>query len=255
MKQKIRALIVDDEPPGVEGVRLLLADDPEVEVVGVCANGRDAIRAIDELVPDLVFLDVMMPQIDGFEVLEAVDMKKMPLVIFVTAHREFACQAFDVHAVDYLRKPYSASRFEKALGRAKHRLLTESRDVISERTNALLEERRVRYPDQLWVKNNESLLPVRTSDIHWIEVKNHTVRIHVDGGSSYERRQPLSDLQAQLDPKKFWRIERSYIVNRHQIKKINPLSENKWEVVMKCGETLSMSRDYHKRLKDLGWDL
>ena len=181
----------------------------------------------------------------------------MPLVIFVTGHDEFARRAFDVHAVDYLSKPYSAPRFEEALRRAKHLLRTEPRDRINERTNAFLEERRARYPERLWVKDKERECkrPVKTDDIDWIDVDNHMVRLHV-GEHFYDRRQSLSDLEAQLDPEKFWRIKRRYIVNVERIENINILSESKWEVVLKkTREKLPMSREYHNRLKARGVDL
>lgn len=262
MTEKIRALIVDDELPGLEGVRLLLVRDPEVEIVGECANGLDAIRAIETLAPHLLFLDVEMPEFSGFEVLEAIDKEKMPLVIFVTGHDEYARRAFDVHAVDYLSKPYSASRFEEALRRAKHRLRTESRDRISERTNAFLEERRPPYPPRLWVRDKRgSKVPVETDGIDWVDVDDHTVHLHV-AGKFYDFRKSLSELEAQLDPQKFWRIERSHIVNIDRIAKIDTLSENRWEVVLRIldKETrlpirLPMSREYRNRLIASGVDL
>jgi len=256
MKDKIRTLIVDDEPIDRRRAQRLLSTDPEIEIIGECANGRDAITAIQTLGPHLVFLDIGMPQIDGFAVLEAIDKKKMPLIVFVTVHKKHALRAFDVHAVDYLYKPYSDPRFQEAVREAKDRLRTEPHSEISARTNAFLEERSAQYPKRLWVKKNECLLPIKTTDIDWIEVKGKEVYLHVSE-KIYDRRQPLSELETQLDPKQFWRIERSYIVNIERIQKIDILSENKYEVVLRGGKEirLPMSREYRKRLKDLGWDL
>jgi len=254
MKENIRALIVDDESLARHHVRGMLGAYPEIEVVGECANGRDAIRAIQEQSPDLVFLDVEMRRINGFDVLKAIDKEKMPLVIFVTGHNEYAARSYDVHAVDYLSKPYTAARFQEAVRKAKYRLLTEPHGEMTARTYAFLEEHDAQYPERLWVKENECLLPIKTGDIDWIEVNDKYVRLHV-GEKFYDRRQPLSSLETQLDPKQFWRIERSYIVSINRIQKIEVLSQNRYEVVLLGGKKLPMSRDYRKRLKDLGWDL
>ena len=256
MKGKIRALIVDDEPKPRRRALKLLSADPEIEIVGACANGRDAITAIQAHNPHLVFLDVVMSPIDGFAVLEAIAEEQMPLVIFVTAYEEYFPRAFEVHSVDYLFKPYSNARFEEAVRKAKRKLRTEPRSEITARTNALLEEHGEQYPERLWVKDreHERWLPIKTADIDWIEVNDKHVRLHV-GEKFYDRRQPLSDLHTQLNPKQFWLIARWYIVNVERIQQIDILSENKYEVVLRGGKKLAMSRDYRKRLRDLGWDL
>lgn len=257
MKEKIRALIVDDEPKARRHVRRLLAADPEIEVIGACANGREAIAAIQTQSPDVVFLDVVMPRIDGFAVLEKIDKAQMPLVIFVTAYDQYAARAFDVHAVDYLLKPFTEERFQEAVEQAKHRLHTEQQSEISARTIAVIEERKyeARYLERLPVKKNDCVLLIKATDIDWIEAQDKYVCLHV-GKESHIRREAISSLETRLDPASFLRIHRRHIVNIDRIHKLEPLFHHEYQVVLRDGTELIMSRSQRKRLCEmLGWDL
>lgn len=257
MKDKIRALIVDDEPKARRHVRSLLSADPEIEVIGACANGRDAITAIQTLSPDLVFLDVVMPRIDGFEVLEQIDKEEMPLVIFVTGYDQYATRAFDVHAVDYLLKPYTEDRFQEAVEQAKHRLHTEHPGERTARTRAVMEERKneTRYLERLPVKKNDCVLLIKATEIDWIEAQDKYVCLRV-GKESHIRREAISSLEGRLDPTRFLRIHRRYIVNIDRIVRLEPLFHHEYQVVLQDGTELIMSRSQRKRLCELlGWDL
>jgi two-component system LytT family response regulator len=268
MKEKIRALIVDDASLPRRRVRRLLSADPEIEIIGVCTNGRDAITAIQAHSPHLVFLDVEMPQIDGFDVLKAIDKEKMPLVIFVTAHGEYACRAFDVYAVDYLSMPYSDRRFREAVQKAKHRLRTEHIDEINTGIFAILEDIRgnVSYPNPLLakgihlrrlpVKKDGRVLLIHVTDINWIKAEDKYVRLHVGKESSYLLREAISNLETQLDHEQFLHIDRSYIVNIDRVVNFIPLSRNKYQVVFRDGTKLEVSKAGTERLRKLfGRDL
>lgn len=256
MADKIRALIVDDEPAERRRVSTLLGRDPQIEVVCACSNGLEALSAIQKFNPNLVFLDVVMPRIDGFQVLEKIEREEMPLVIFVTAYDQYAIRAFEVHAVDYLLKPYTEVRFQEAVEHAKTRLRTELPSEITARTQALIEERKneSKYIELFPVKKNDCVRLIKSTDIDWIEAQDKYVCLHV-GSESYIRREAISSLEARLDSKRFVRIHRSYIVNIDRIDRFEPMFNNEFEVVLREGKRLHMSRDYRKRLKDHGIDL
>lgn len=257
MKEKIRAVIVDDEPLARRRVRKLLSADSEIDIICECSNGNDAITTLQTQNPHLVFLDVQMPQINGFDVLEAIDKEKMPLVIFVTAYDKYAVRAFEVHAIDYLLKPYSVSRFQEAVQQAKHRLQTECNEEITARTFALLEELKnnIGYLERLTVKTNDCVLFIKVADIDWIEAHDKYVRLHV-GKESHLLREAIGNLEARLDPKKFLRIHRSHIVNIDRIQKLEAWFHNEYQVVLRDGTKLIMSRSQRKRLSEiLGCDL
>ena len=243
MKQKIRALIVDDEKLGRDRVRASLSADPEIEIIDECTNGGDAIAAINEKNPHLVFLDVRMPQTDGFDVLKAIDKEKMPLVIFVTAYNKYAVRAFDVHAVDYLLKPYDDSRFQEAVKKAKRDLQTKEGDEITARTLALLEELKNnrRYLERLPIKIDECVRFIKAAQIDWIEAEDKFVRLHV-GTASYLIHEAISNLEAQLDPDQFPRIHRKYIINIDRITQLEPLFHHEYQVALRDGTKLKVSR-------------
>src|SRR5437660_6658051 len=189
---KIRALIVDDEPLGRQGVLRFLQTDPEVEVVAQCGDGQSAVGAILTRKPNLVFLDIQMPEIDGFEVVRRVGPEKMPATIFVTAYDRYALRAFEANAIDYLLKPVGQARFEKALARAKERMAESSREDVAERIVATLEQikRQDKYLDRLPVSENGRILFVKTKEIDWIEANGNYPRLHV-GARTHEMRQTL----------------------------------------------------------------
>lgn len=252
MKEKIRALIVDDEPKARRRAWRLLTADPEIEIISECANGQDAIAAIQAHNPHLVLLDVVMPQIDGFEVLKAIDKEKMPLVIFITGHDEYAARSYEVHAVDYLSKPYSDVRFHEAIRKAKHRLRTEHIDEITASIFALLKDNKktVPYLKHVPVKRDGSILLVKVTDITWIKAEDKYVCLHT-GRAAHLLREAISNLEAQLDPEQFVRIDRSYIVSIDHIDNIIQMSRNKYEVVFRDGTKLKISRTGSERLRKI----
>jgi two-component system, LytTR family, response regulator len=250
--RRIATAIVDDEPLARRKIRRLLARDNQVEVISECGNGKDAIAAIRELSPDLLFLDVQMPEIDGFDVLESIEPAAMPLVIFVTAYDQYALRAFEVSAVDYLVKPFDRSRFEKALQRAKSRLATERRSDLSRQTLDLLEELKARssHIERLVIKSGGRAFFLKTEEIDWIEAEGKYVRVHV-GKESYLLREAIGSMEAQLDARKFPRIHRSTIVNIDQVRELQPWFHNEYRVILKDGTELMLSRSCRKRLGEL----
>lgn len=256
-RSPIRTLIVDDEPLAREGVRLLLRDDPEIEVLGESGSGRDAVRQIAELQPDLVFLDVQMPEMSGFEVLAALAPAPTPAVIFVTAFDRYAIQAFEVHALDYLLKPYDDERFDDALRRAKtHLQLTRALD-LREQLRALLAdvgpEPRPRPeaapPERLAIKDGPRVVFLCTDEIDWIEAADYYVQIHA-GGKCYLHRETMASLERRLDAGCFVRIHRSAIINRRRIRELSS-TRRETIVVLEGGATLKVARSQRDKLAAL----
>ena len=249
---KIKALIVDDEPLARDRLQKLLAADPEVTVIGQCSNGREAVRVIEEQSPDLLFLDVQMPELDGFGVLQELDPARMPVVIFVTAHDRFALKAFEVHAVDFLLKPFDRERFQTALKRAKERIAQKRPGELDQRLAALLAELK---PDtgsleRLAIKTSGRVLFVKTNDVDWIEAADNYVNLHV-GNESHMHRETLTALAERLPSRKFLRISRSTIVNVDRIKELQPLFHGEYAVILRNGKTLTLSRSYRDVLDQL----
>ena len=241
----VRVLIVDDEPLARERLHKLLAAEPEVTIVGQCANGREAVDAIVEHAPDLVFLDVQMPELDGFGVLSELDPARVPVAVFVTAHDQFALKAFEVHAVDYLLKPFDKERFQTALKRARERIAQKRPGELDQRLAALLAEFKpdAGAPERLAVKSSGRVVFVKTSDVDWIEAADNYVNLHV-GNESHLHRETLTALAERLPPKKFVRISRSTIVNVDRIKELQPLFHGEYAVILRNGKTLTLSRSY-----------
>jgi two-component system, LytTR family, response regulator len=248
----IRVLIVDDEPLARRRIANLLAEAEDVEVIAECANGRQAIRVIEESPPDLLFLDIQMPELDGFDVLQAIGISHAPVVIFVTAHDQFALRAFEAHALDYLLKPYDDERFEAALQRARERIRQQQVGDLHHRLQALLDEvRRDRgYLQRLVVPKGHRSAFVRTEEIDWIEAERNYIRLHV-GGRTYLLRQNLSRIESALDPAKFCRIHRSTIVNIDRIQAIESLFRGEYLVVLHDGTKLTSGRSYRGNLHRL----
>jgi two-component system, LytTR family, response regulator len=248
---KIRTLIVDDEPLARERIAELLASDQEIEIIGECADGRKAVAAIREQSPDLLFLDVQMPVLDGFEVLKAVGGRRMPAVIFVTAYDQYALRAFDFHALDYLLKPFSRARFKKALQRAKHQIEREQSGEINQRLISLLEQLKEdrKHLDRLVIKSGGRVFFLKTEEIDWIDTVGNYVRLHV-GKESHLMRETLNGLESKLDPDRFLRIHRSSIVNIDRIKELQPWFNGEYMVLLRDGTQLNMSRGYREKLSD-----
>jgi two-component system LytT family response regulator len=257
--QPILTLIVDDEPAAREGMRHLLRGDPDIVLAGECANGREAAAAIVAGAPDLVFLDVQMPELDGFGVLREVPRPQLPAVIFVTAYDQYAIRAFEVHALDYLLKPFTDERFRESLDRAKQHLGEARADELSRRLANLLD----RYPpppaapagpaagtylERLVIKSGGRVTLLRVGEIEWIDADGDYVRIHV-GKGWHLLRETMKNLEAQLDPARFVRIHRSTIVNLEKVKELQPFFRGEYVVVLHTGVTLKLSRGYREHLE------
>jgi two-component system LytT family response regulator len=251
-------MIVDDEPLARERLRKLLGQETDIEVIGECADGREAITAIKKDSPDLVFLDVQMPEVDGFGVISALDRVAMPAIVFVTAYDKFALRAFDVHALDYLLKPFDRERFVKALDRARRHLQKRESDQLSARLGSLLEELKgaeeekpaPKYLDRLAVKSEGRVVLLKTDDIDWIEAADNYVSLHI-GAESHLHRETMSSLETKLPSDKFIRISRSSIVNIDRIKELQPLFHGDHVVILRNGTRLTLSRTYRDKLNQL----
>src|SRR5512134_2376593 len=221
--KKIRTLVVDDEPLARERLASLLQPLEDVELVGECRDGEEAVIAIHDLTPDLVFLDVQMPGMSGFDVIEAVGTDRMPLVVFVTAYDQHALRAFQVRALDYLLKPFDRERFTDALQRARKQLEHAETGDLGRRLLALVKDLRRDQPrsDRLVVKSGGRLFFLRTDEIDWVEAAGNYVRLHV-GGASHLLRETMTAMEARLDPEKFFRIHRCRIVNMDRIQELQP---------------------------------
>jgi len=250
----IRTLIVDDEPLGRQRIRHLLDREDDVAVIGECANGEEAVAAIGTHTPDLVFLDVQMPVLDGFAVLEAVGAAQMPVVIFVTAYDQYALQAFDVHALDYLLKPFDRERFQKALERARVHLRHKDLDALSHRLQALLDQahpaKKNTYLKRLAVKTGGQVFFLNVEEIDWIEAAGNYAGLHIKE-KTHLIRETMSDLEARLSPELFLRIHRSTIVNRDRIKALKPVSNGEYVLTLHDGTRLASSRSYRAGVQAL----
>ena len=243
---RIRALIVDDESVARRRIRRLLSSDAEVTVIGECADGAGAVETIARERPDLVFLDIQMPERDGFEVVRALDPNTLPAIVFVTAFDRYALQAFEVHAIDYLLKPFTPERFRTALQRAKERLHSRSVDA-SLASFALALRERPQYLSRLSVRTGGRIVFVDLGTIDWIEAEDNYVRLHA-GTRSYLHRESLTALEKQLDPERFARIHRSAIVQTDRIAELHPATHGDMDIVLRTGKTLPLSRTYRDRV-------
>ncbi|HWZ85658.1 MAG TPA: LytTR family DNA-binding domain-containing protein [Thermoanaerobaculia bacterium] len=248
---KIRTLIVDDEPLAREWVRNGLQDEPDLEIIGECGDGFEAVKTIAAEKPDLVLLDVQMPGLDGFGVLASVDAGDLPAVIFVTAFDRYALKAFEAHAVDYLMKPFSAERLHEAVGRARAEIDRSSSTDLKATLHELLEgiQRERTYPEWLLIKKEERSVFLRVEDIDWIESARNNVRLHV-AKDVYVYHETTSGIESRLDPRHFFRIHRSTIVNIESIREMHPWFNGDYAVTLKDGTRLTLSSTYRDRLKD-----
>lgn len=245
----LRVLIVDDEPLARQRLRDLLADEREVEVVGECGDGGQAVMAIESLRPDLVLLDVQMPEPDGFDVIEAVGVDRMPPTLFVTAHDQHALKAFEVHALDYLLKPFDRTRFVEALARARAWIGRSTPSDRPERIASLLDEVQESRPpmDRILVRSGDHHLLLKTSDIQWIEAEDNYIRLHVEG-TSHLVRMTMSTILRRLDPARFKRVHRSSIVNLDFVKELRPWFHGDYQVLLSDGTKLTMPRTYRDQV-------
>jgi len=251
---KIRALIVDDEAPARARIRQLLKQEPDFVVVGECANGGQAVEIVQREKPDVVFLDVQMPRLSGLEVCERVSAEggQMPMVIFVTAYDAYALKAFEVHAIDYLLKPFDRERFAQAISHVRRQFTQSKKADAQSRLAAVLEDlgSPSKKPDRLVFKENGRIIFVRRDSIDWIEADGNYVRVHSSEGSHYVR-DTLVNVEGQLPGEKFLRISRSIIVNLDRVKELQPMFYGDYSVILQDGSRLSMSRSYRDRLESI----
>ena len=249
----IRTIIVDDEPLAREKLRAFLETEADVEIIDECRDGREALETIEGEKPDLVFLDVQMPEMDGFEVLENLEREGLPTVVFVTAYDQYAIKAFDVHAVDYLLKPFDRERFSQAMGRARADVERQQVGDVKEQLLALLqdvESRRAKYPERLVIKTSGRVVFLKVDEIDWVVAAGNYVRLHA-GGESHMLRETMGRLEERLDPEKFLRIHRSTIVNIERIRELQQQFHGDYLVVLKSGQRLTLSRSYRDRIQEL----
>jgi two-component system LytT family response regulator len=273
---KIRTLIVDDEPLARQRVRKLLEADSDIAILGECSDGKQAVAELQRLRPDLVFLDVQMPVLDGFGVLQSLVGTDLPVVIFVTAHDRYALKAFEVHALDYLLKPFDKARFSAALERAKAQVRQGSAVALEDRLEKLLQTLAPSHPqplvykgrgatesptpqaakpdagrrlERLMVKSDGRIYFVRIDDVDWIEAAGNYVRLHV-GKENHLLRETLTALEKKLDPARFVRIHRSTVVNLERIRELQPVFHGDYVIVLRDGQELAVSRGFRDNLKE-----
>jgi two-component system LytT family response regulator len=247
----LRVLIVDDEEIARQRLRRLLAREDDVEIVGEASDGVHAVDSIRSLAPDLVFLDVQMPEVDGFAVLERLRPHLAPAVVFVTAHDDYALRAFDVHAVDYLRKPFDAMRFKEAFSRARRRVAGVEAEDRSRKLDALLAQVAAHSPrsrERLMVRADGRLYFVRIDEIDWVEAAGNYVKLHV-GRDTHLMRETMAGIEKMLDPSRFLRIHRSAIVNLDRVREMQPWFSGEYTVILRDGTQLRLSRVYRDRLE------
>ena len=242
---------MDDEPLARERLASLLAAEQDIEIVGQCRDGEEGVTAIHDHSPDLVFLDVQMPHMNGFEVIEAVGIERMPLVIFVTAYDQHALRAFQVKALDYLLKPFDRERLSDALQRARKQIEREETGDLGRRLMALVKDLRKDQPrsDRLVVKSGGRLFFLRADEIDWIEAAGNYVRLHV-GNTSHLLRETMNAIEARLDPEKFFRIHRCRIVNMERIQELQPWLNGEYAVLLRTGTRLTLSRGCREKLQE-----
>lgn len=260
----MRVMIVDDEPLARRAIRLLLKNDSQVEIVAEAGSGMEAVKLITDSPPDLLFLDIQMPGMNGFDVLEKIDTASIPAIIFVTAFDRYALKAFEVHALDYLLKPFDDARFEKALRQAK--ALVEQREInkLSRKLFALLEDREggqaaeepqrgaehSRYLTRLMIKTASRIFFLKVEEIDWIGAEDYYVKLHF-GRKSHLLRETMNEMEAKLDPEKFLRIHRSSIVNLDRVKELHAHFNGDYVVVLHDGTELKLSRSRREQLQAL----
>ncbi len=245
----IRVLIVDDEPLARRRIRRLLTGPAGVKVVGECQNGLEAVSSIREHRPDLVFLDVQMPGMDGFAVLQALDQSEWPAIVFVTAYDQYAVRAFEVHALDYLLKPFDKDRFEQTLKRARQHLQNGATKQTDEKLIALLASLQPNqaYESRIVVRDGDRAVFVPTNTLNWIESSGNYVVLHAEGGQ-HLLRQTMKAMEVELNPRDFRRVHRHIIVNIHRIKELRSWGQGEYELLLADGTKVPVSRRYRQNL-------
>jgi len=232
-------------------IKRFLRDETGVEIIGECGNGTDAIAAIKKESPDLVFLDIQMPEKTGFDVVKSLN-GRMPAVVFVTAYDQYALQAFDVHALDYLLKPFTRERIHRAVSRARESIESRRMGNIDERLISLIADlkQEKKYLERLVVKTTGRVFFLRTEEIDWIEAAGNYVKLHV-GRETHMIRETMNGIEGKLDPDKFLRIHRSTVVHIDRIKELHPMFSGDYAVILRDGTELALSRNYRERFLEL----
>jgi two-component system, LytTR family, response regulator len=250
---KIRTLIVDDQLIARESLRRMLVEEPDIEIIAMPAGGREAIDSINQLEPDLVFLDVQMPEVDGFGVVSQIKPSHSPVIVFVTANDESALKAFDVHALDFLVKPCTPDRLSTALQRARVHIHRQKTGEVNDQLNSLLKRVMMepRSGERLAVKSGGRVVFLRLGDIDWAESADNYVKLHV-GQESHLLRETMNALEQRLPAARFLRISRTTIVNTDQIKELHTMFHGEYVVVLRNGARLTLTRGYREKLQELG---
>lgn len=265
--RKIRAIVVDDEALARQGLAMRLGQLDQVEILRSCSSGKEALLAITELEPDLVFLDIQMPGMTGFEVIENLQQDNMPMIIFVTAYDAFAVDAFNVHAIDYLLKPIEQERLQQAIEKVTERLGHDNMVVAKQRlldivigltgkSEAAIEQmlnskgEQIAFADKLAIKDGSSTTFVPVRNIDWIDAAGDYMCVHVNG-STHIMRTTMKELESQLDPTIFQRVHRSTIVNLERVEKVSSHINGEFHLTLTCGSSLKMSRSYKDKIKHL----
>jgi two-component system LytT family response regulator len=257
----VRALIVDDEPLARRTIRDLLVDDPDIEIIGECNSGLEAVDFIQRRPPDLLFLDVQMPGLSGFETLERIEPGCIAAIIFATAYDQYALKAFEVHALDYLLKPFTDKRFEQSVRQAKAHIELKEINKVSQSLLNLLGNRdpagleplglsRKTFLTRFMIKARGRVIFIKASDVDWIAADDYVIKLHVSG-KSHLLRMSMNELEEKLDPRTFLRIHRSTIVNLDRVKELQQTPNGEYAVVLKNGTELKLSRGRRERLEHL----
>jgi two-component system, LytTR family, response regulator len=263
---KIRTLIIDDEPLAREGIRLLLQRDPEIEITGECSDGKAALKAIKNNIVDLLFLDIQMPEMNGFEVLKNIRSDEFPAIIFVTAYDKYALEAFKYHALDYLLKPFNDEQFYKSLSNAKEYIHLKKYKQLSKSILTLIKDydehknpvenkipvepegQKSPYLNRIPISIAGHIHVIKVNEIDWIEAADYYAKLHV-GNKTHLLRETMINLEVKLDPSKFIRIHRSTIVNIDRITELEPYFNGEYYVILNSGQKLKLSRSYKSKLK------
>ncbi len=262
MDNKLRVLLIDDEPLAIQGLQLRLQDYREVEIIGTASNGREGIKAIKSLNPDLVFLDIQMPGIDGLGVVRSLLGTDMPLFVFVTAYDKYAIEAFEANALDYIVKPVDEERLKDSLFRAREALksknaVTRETQLVEMLSNFKEDERnhikellddpewqsKERYPEKMSFKDGTKVIVLNADDVDWIDAAGDYMCVHA-GGKTHIIRETMKALEARLDPARFQRVHRSAIVNVNKVKELHPHSNSEYFLILEGGQELKLSRSY-----------
>ena len=257
--KKIKTLIVDDEPLARRTLRDLLVVDPEIEIIGECSSGLEAVKFIRKQPPDLLFLDVQMPGMNGFEALERIEHEQIPAIVFVTAFDQYALKAFEMHALDYLLKPFTDKRFEEALKQAKAHVELREINKLSQSLLALLGDqagretaplKRKSFLTRFMIRSGGRVAFIKATEVDWISADDYYIKLHI-AGKSHLLRVSMNQLEEKLDPKTFLRIHRSTIVNIDRVKELHQNPNGEYAVVLNDGTELKLSRSRRERLEEL----